>query len=238
VNEDINIWALVPAAGHGARMQAAVPKQYLPLLGRPVILHTLERLCNHPRVAGVLVGLASDDPHFRTVPVSHLQRFFGTFPGGSTRAETVLNGLGALSRHARDTDWVMVHDAVRPCVRHDDIDRLIRVAISSKDGALLAIPVADTLKRADASRCVESTIARDSLWRAQTPQMFRFDRLISALTKSLKHGYAITDEASAIERDGGRPCLVEGREDNIKVTLPADLALAEAFLRAQSGDIA
>lgn len=216
-------------------MKATVPKQYLPLLGRPVILHTLERLCSYPRLAGVLVGLAGDDALFHTLNVSQLPRYRGTYQGGRSRAETVLNGLIVLSSYASEQDWVMVHDAVRPCIRHGDIDKLVGRAVAHADGALLAIPVADTLKRADDQQHIEATIPRDRLWRAQTPQLFRIGRLRAALTNALARGNEITDEAAAVELDGGRPYLVEGHEDNIKITLPADLAQAEVFLRLQIG---
>ena len=215
-------------------MQADIPKQYLPLLGRPVIVQTLERLCAYPRVRGVRVGIAPDDRVWPTLDLARFGRPVDAYPGGAARAQTVLNGLHALADRARDDDWVMVHDAVRPCVRREDLDRLVATAFGSADGALLALPVADTLKRADAAGGIVETVPREGLWRALTPQMFRLKRLRGALARALASGADdITDDAAAIERDGGRPVVVEGHPDNIKITRPADLALAELFLQQQ-----
>ena len=231
------IWALVPAGGQGLRMQAPLPKQYLPLLGRPVILHTLERLCTHPRVRGVMVGIADQDRHWQaTIPVlANLPKFLGKYSGGETRAHTVLNGLKALSKHAKFGDWVLVHDAVRPCVRHADIDKLIAAVANGQEGGFLALPVSDTVKRVDNEGRVIETVDRAGLWRAATPQMFRIGALASALENALKQGSEITDEASAIEAAGGHPRVVACHADNIKVTLPEDLALAELYLKQQQG---
>jgi 2-C-methyl-D-erythritol 4-phosphate cytidylyltransferase len=229
------IWGLIPAAGVGLRMGTAVPKQYLLLRGRPVILHTLERLCHHPRLSGVMVGVSAGDRHWQAheTEAERLPKFLGSYPGGETRAHTVLNGLQALAAHARDTDWVMVHDAVRPCVRLADIDALVNVIEANGDGGLLALPVADTVKRADEAGCVRETISRERLWRALTPQMFRIGALRASLERALAQDDEITDEAAAIEMAGGHPRLVAGHPDNIKITLPSDLALAELFLKQQ-----
>ena len=218
-------------------MQAPLPKQYLPLLGRPVILHTLERLCTHPRVRGVMVGVSDQDRHWQalTPMLANLPKFLGKYPGGETRAQTVLNGLKALSQHAKSEDWVLVHDAVRPCVRHADIDKLIAVVGNDQEGGLLAFPVSDTVKRADNEGRVVETVRREGLWRAATPQMFRIGVLASALESALKRGTEITDEASAIEGTGWHPRVVACHADNIKVTLPEDLALVELYLKQQQG---
>lgn len=229
------IWAVVPAAGVGARMRSAIPKQYLPLAGRPVILHTLERLCSYPRLQGVLVGLAAGDTHWEAC-AAHCggwPRFLGTYLGGATRAHTVLNGVKMLASYARPDDWVLVHDAVRPCVRHADMDRLVDVVLAGEDGGLLALPVTDTVKRADDEGRVVETVARARLWRALTPQMFRIAQLSQALERALADDREITDEASAMEATGVRIRLVEGSADNIKITLPADLRLAEIFQQEQ-----
>ncbi len=214
-------------------MQTAVPKQYLPLRGRPVILHTLERLCHHPRLSGVLVGISPGDRHWPeyATEAGRLPRFLGAYPGGESRARTVLNGLKALAAQASAGDWVLVHDAVRPCIRPQDIDTLVDAA--GEDGALLALPVADTVKRADPSGRVAETVSRVGLWRALTPQIFRVGMLRDALEKTLARGDEITDEAAAVEATGAHPRLVAGHADNIKITLPGDLALAELFLRRQ-----
>ena len=218
-------------------MQAPLPKQYLSLLGRPVILHTLERLCTHPRVRGVMVGISDQDRHWQAlIPMlANFPKFLGKYSGGETRAHTVLNGLKALSKHAKSDDWVLVHDSVRPCVRHADIDKLIAAVGDDRDGGLLALPVSDTVKRVDNEGRVVETVKREGLWRAATPQMFRIGALASALESALKQGSEITDEASAIEAAGGHPRAVACHADNIKVTLPEDLALAELYLKQQQG---
>lgn len=229
------IWALVPAAGTGARMGAACPKQYLSLVGRPVIVHTLERLCACDAVQGVLVGVASQDEYWPALDqeLRRLDKLIGTFTGGAERAQTVLNGLRALARRAGPADWVLVHDAARPCVTCGDIDKLVAAIAGSPSGALLAVPVADTVKRVDAGYHVIETVPRTGLWRALTPQVFQIDLLTAALTRALAAGATVTDEASAIEHMGGKPCVVPGRADNIKITLPEDLALAELFIKRQ-----
>lgn len=216
-------------------MQTSRPKQYLPLLGRPVILHTLERLCAHPRVEGVLVGIAADDQHWPAMESqpAKLSKLLGTFAGGATRADTVLNGLKVLRTHASSADWVLVHDAARPCVRHTDIDKLISEVRGHEDGGLLALPVSDTVKRTDDSQAILETVFRTNLWRALTPQLFPLERLRVALEQALSAGVVVTDEAAAVEHVGGRPRVVAGHADNIKITLTEDLALAELFLQQQ-----
>jgi 2-C-methyl-D-erythritol 4-phosphate cytidylyltransferase len=225
------IWAIVPAAGVGTRMQSGIPKQYLPLSGKPVLRHTLERLTSHPRIQGVLLGIAAGDTRSDGATRPVLAKFLGTYTGGASRAETVLNGLRALPAPAGEHDWALVHDAVRPCVRHDDIDFLL--AEVGDAGGLLALPMADTVKRADPADCVTETVPRAGLWRALTPQLFPVGLLTRALEQARAQGVDPTDEAAAVERLGLRPRLVAGHPDNIKITLPRDLALAELFLRQQ-----
>jgi 2-C-methyl-D-erythritol 4-phosphate cytidylyltransferase len=218
-------------------MQSAIPKQYLPLLGRPVILHTIERLCAHPRIRGVIVGVAREDQHWPSLvaKLKRLPKFLGTCPGGETRADTVLNGLKELMQHAQPDDWVLVHDAVRPCVRHGDIDKLISAVGAGEEGGLLAFPVSDTVKRVDNVGRVLETVSREGLWRAATPQIFRINALSQALKKAMKAGKEITDEASAMEAAGGHPSIVACHTDNIKITLADDLALAELYMKQQQG---
>jgi len=218
-------------------MQSAIPKQYLPLLGRPVILHALERLCAHPRIQGVVVGIAREDRHWSSLAAEagRLPKFLGTCPGGATRADTVLNGLKELMNHAKPDDWVLVHDAVRPCVRPGDIDKLIAAVSQGGEGGLLAFPVSDTVKRVDNAGRVLETVDREGLWRAATPQMFRINALAQALEKAMKAGKEITDEASAMEAAGGHPRMVACHTDNIKITLADDLALAELYMQQQQG---
>lgn len=216
-------------------MQAVIPKQYLMLHAQPVLLHTLDRLCRHPAIAGVYVGIHPADDHWRTLDVSRLTKFSGTYTGGATRAQTVLKGVHTLSSRARDDDWIMVHDAVRPCVRAADIDTLVAAVADEPDGGVLAVPLTDTIKRADADARIVETLPRARLWRAVTPQMFRLGALRTALSEALTAGVDPTDEAMAIERAGGRPRLVAGSADNIKVTTPDDLALASFFLMRPKG---
>ncbi len=214
-------------------MQAEIPKQYLPLHGRMVIEHTLSRLLAHPRISGVMVALAADDPlwpRVGRVPGAPLY----TTGGGAERCQSVRNALNALCRHAAPTDWVMVHDAARPCLRRQDIDALIRGIPAGSCGGILALPVRDTMKRARADgRHIQQTVAREGLWHALTPQMFRLEALRQALDKALNNKILVTDEAQAMELEGEQPLLIEGHADNIKITRPQDLALAELYLRQQ-----
>jgi 2-C-methyl-D-erythritol 4-phosphate cytidylyltransferase len=213
-------------------MRAARPKQYLPLLGRAILQHTLERLGHYPRLRGLVVGIAADDAYWPTLAVE-VPNLLTTYVGGAERAQTVLNGLRALETYAEPDDWVLVHDAARPCVRHADIDALLAAVAGHADGGLLALPLSDTVKQADHNGCVADTVPRAGLWRALTPQVFRLAALSAALESAMRAGVEITDEASAMEYNGARPRLVHGHADNIKITVPDDLALAELFLREQ-----
>lgn len=224
----MRIWAVVPAAGRGLRFGSVLPKQYLPLAGATVLAHTLRRLDDLGGL-GIAVGLAPDDPHWAACRPT-LATPIIAFEGGAERALTVLNGLKALQDQARPDDLVFVHDAARPCVRRADLERLRTIAESAVDGALLARPVADTVKRAGTQDFVAATVDRRGLWLAQTPQVFAYARLYEALSRALAEGALVTDEASAIEYLGGTPQLVIGSPDNIKITVPDDLALAELFL--------
>lgn len=216
-------------------MQAALPKQYLSLRGRPVLLHTIERICSHPRVDGVLVGINARDGQWQALQdrCAAFSKFLGSFTGGDERAHTVLNGIEALAGRAHDQDWVMVHDGVRPCVRHADITQLIDTVSQGHVGGLLAVAVNDTVKRADADGVVLETVPRSGLWRALTPQIFRLAELRRALQTAQARGGEITDEAAAVEQSGMRPRVVPGQVDNVKITFPADLALAELILSHQ-----
>lgn len=226
------IWLIIPAAGVGSRMQADRPKQYLALNGRPLMLHTLQRLAEALPEARCVICLNPDDPYWPEItppPALDLR----TVAGGKERADSVLNGLNAIMDEARADDWVLVHDVARPCVRSADIHHLVQQLHSDPVGGLLALPVADTMKRAGPDGAVSQTVDRTALWHALTPQMFRFGKLYQALEQSLAAGAAVTDEASALEWAGYRPKLVAGHRDNIKVTHPDDLALAALFLQAQ-----
>jgi len=222
------LWCVVPAAGRGTRMGADCPKQYLPLAGRPLIAHTLERLAAHPRIAGLMVVLGAKDERWsgsttlRGKPVC-------TAIGGAERSDSVLAGLHALPPEVGEADFVLVHDAARPCVREADIARLIEQAAQA-DGGLLGAPLRDTLKRAGEGGRSLATEPREQRWRAFTPQMFRRGELTAALRAVALEGRPVSDEAMAMELAGFQPLLVEGAEDNIKVTTAADLALAEFLL--------
>jgi 2-C-methyl-D-erythritol 4-phosphate cytidylyltransferase len=222
------LWCVVPAAGRGTRVGGNCPKQYLPLAGKPLIEHTLARLAAHPRIAGLLVTLSAGDTRWREFG-SLLGKPVLATVGGAERSDSVLAGLDALPADVADDDFVLVHDAARPCVRQADIARLIELG-TVVDGGLLGAPLRDTLKRADGEGRSESTEPRDRRWRAFTPQMFRRGPLTLALREAWRRGVNVSDEAMAMELAGFAPLLVEGAEDNIKVTTAADFALAEFLL--------
>jgi 2-C-methyl-D-erythritol 4-phosphate cytidylyltransferase len=216
-------WAVIPAAGIGARMAADRPKQYLQLGGLTIIEHSLLCFLDHPRLKGLVVSLAVDDPYWPTLPCA-LDSRIQQVAGGKERADSVLNALLHLHANgADDNDWVLVHDAARPNLTRADLDNLLAELADDPVGGLLAVPAKDTLKRADASGRVTETVDRSLIWQAYTPQMFRLGALHRALADSLVSNVAITDEASAIEWAGQSPRLIEGRADNIKVTRPEDL---------------
>ncbi|AAU38882.1 2-C-methyl-D-erythritol 4-phosphate cytidylyltransferase [[Mannheimia] succiniciproducens] len=218
------IIAVVPAAGVGSRMQADKPKQYLTLLGKTLLEHTLEVLLSYTPIQQIILAVAENDPYLDQLDVIR-QPKIKIVQGGRDRAGSVFNGLKAITQpHA----WVMVHDAARPCLTHEDLDKLLQ--IEDDNGGILAIPAVDTIKRASAEKQIIQTEDRSQLWQAQTPQFFRADLLYRALQQAFEHGLAVTDEASAMEFAGFRPHLVAGRSDNLKVTRPEDLKLAEFYL--------
>ncbi|TPG50366.1 2-C-methyl-D-erythritol 4-phosphate cytidylyltransferase [Rhodanobacter glycinis] len=222
------VWCLVPAAGRGTRVGGDCPKQYLPLAGRPLIEHTLERLATHPRIAGLLVILDATDTRWPGTTMLNGKPVLTTI-GGMERSDSVLAGVDALPDVVGAADFVLVHDAARPCVRLADIGKLIELA-GATDGGLLGAPLRDTLKCADSAGRSESTEPRDRRWRAFTPQMFRRAQLSAALREAARRGVNVSDEAMAMELAGFAPLLVEGAEDNIKVTTATDFALAEFLL--------
>jgi 2-C-methyl-D-erythritol 4-phosphate cytidylyltransferase len=237
-----SIHALIPAAGRSVRFGGTTLKQYAHLNGIPVIAHSIEAISAHPMVASVTVALAEDDGIFDELvrpayPAVH------TVTGGDSRAQTVLNGLQAIQSREPGCDWVLVHDAARPCLSREALNRLVVAGLASESGAIMAVPVSDTLKWADEDNGIERTIDRSRCWAAQTPQMFRAPQtpqmfrapqLAAELNKALADGLNPTDEAAAMERAGHRPLLVEGRTTNIKITGAADLALAEFILHRQT----
>jgi 2-C-methyl-D-erythritol 4-phosphate cytidylyltransferase len=220
--------ALVPAAGAGSRMQSDCPKQYLRLHGEPLIAHTLRALAREPRIGLIVVVVSPDDAHWDACDWAEWQGCLRVLRcGGETRAQSVANGLAQLHETCADDTWVLVHDAARPCLPREALARLIDAVEHDATGGLLAVPVADTLKRADASGRVEATAPRAGLWQAQTPQMFRYGLLRAALQAA---GDDVTDEASAIEHAGLHPLLIEADSRNLKVTHPRDLQLAGLIL--------
>ncbi|WP_438696093.1 2-C-methyl-D-erythritol 4-phosphate cytidylyltransferase [Vibrio marinisediminis] len=233
INPSDSIVAIVPAAGVGSRMKAGKPKQYLMIGGLTVLEHTLLKLLDHPRINKVVVAITDGDPYFSELAIA-------THPdvvrvsGGRERADSVLSGLQYVQQHQLG-EWVMVHDAARPCVREADINTLIDVSQTHEVGGILASPVRDTMKRANGNNNIEHTVDREALWHALTPQMFRAALLTRTLSEALAEGAIITDEASALEWAGYHPALVQGSADNIKITQPEDLALAEFYLERNKG---
>jgi len=232
MSDVVAYWAVVPAAGSGRRMGAAVPKQLLGLGRQTVLEHSLDALWGITGLAG-LVLVSQDDPDIEAIVARYHQRRLIRAAGGEERCHSVLNGLQALSGIAADNDWVLVHDAARPCVRTADLHKLIEDLSDHPVGGLLGVPAHDTMKRTDASGAVQASVPRKDLWHAQTPQMFRLGHLREVLEVALRDGYKVTDEASAMEHVGEQPLMVEGHADNLKITRPEDLPLAELYLRQQ-----
>lgn len=229
-------FAVIPAAGSGCRFGAPLPKQYLTLNGVPLIRHTLQALLADARIDQVVVVLSPEDQdwHADCLPLTHADRVVVARVGGSTRAESVLNGINWMCKQSKvdSNDWILVHDAARPCLSATELEDLINTLADDPVGGLLAIPVADTVKRADADGRVEATVNRRLLWQAQTPQMFRLDLLQNAL--SAVDLSVATDESAAIEALGHAPKLVPGSLSNLKVTYPADLPLAAAIINSNN----
>ncbi len=223
-------WAVLPAAGVGKRMKADRPKQYLRLGERTVLEQTISIFSQHPRIAGIVVIVTKGDPYWAGLqPETSVPLYVAD--GGAERCHSVLNGLALLQQHAAENDWVLVHDAARPCLRQQDIDHLIAELEQDEVGGILAVPVRDTMKRGDESGRIAHTEDRNGMWHALTPQMFPLGRLRESLQQALADGFEVTDEASALEHTGLSPKLVEGHADNIKITRPEDLALATFFMQ-------
>ena len=224
-----NYYALIPAAGFGSRMGGETPKQYLSVLGRPLIHYAVAALCRHAMISRVYVVLAPEDQLWKSYDwTAFAGKLKPLYCGGAERFESVRNGLDAICDEVGFEDWVLVHDAARPGLSGELLDRLIGEVGEDPFGGLLAVPVADTLKRADADNRVLRTESRDKLWQAQTPQMFRYSLLQRSL--SLLDGAVVTDEAQAVERMGFQAKLVAGDMTNFKVTYPQDIKLAEMIL--------
>lgn len=225
------LWAVIPAAGSGRRMRGGIPKQYLPLAGKTVLEHSMAPFLAEPRICGLVVALAADDRLWPRLAPSAGKPVY-TVTGGAERADSVLAALESLQTRADDRDWVLVHDAARPCLHQEHLCRLITSLEDDAVGGILGVPAQDTLKRVDSERHIEATLDRQRVWLAQTPQMFRLGPLREALRGAMARGARVTDEAGAMELAGLHPRMVEGGTDNLKVTRPADLRLAEFLLRA------
>ena len=224
---------IIPAAGAGNRMGDVLPKQYLRLAGKPMIAHTIQVFFNHPRIASIHLALNPTDEFWRSLTIEPASKLKLHYTGGESRAATVLNTLNAIkvAHSVANDDWILVHDAARPGLTHQMLDKLLSELEHDPVGGLLALPLADTLKHADAFNHVANTIPRANLWQAQTPQMFRYGLLKQALTAYNGHS---TDEAEAVEALGLQPKLVQGELRNLKVTYPQDLVLLEALLSAEA----
>ncbi|WP_181901686.1 2-C-methyl-D-erythritol 4-phosphate cytidylyltransferase [Thalassotalea euphylliae] len=226
----VAVTAIVPAAGVGKRMQSQHPKQYLSLAGKTVIEHTLAKLLASNYVERVVVALGAEDGYFYDLEIAQNPSVI-TVVGGQERVDSVLAALKASEQFAPQADaWSLVHDAARPCVSTEEIDRLVETCIAQHCGGLLAAPVKDTMKRGDAEQCVQTTVTREQLWHALTPQMYRTTELIQAIEQGLANKVNITDESSAIEAAGLPSMLVNGSPNNLKITQPEDLVLAEFLL--------
>jgi 2-C-methyl-D-erythritol 4-phosphate cytidylyltransferase len=228
------VFALIPAAGSGSRLAGEIPKQYLPLAGRPMLWHAIRAVCV-PRVKSVFVVLAPDDKVFAREDWSAFQgKLEPLYCGGESRRDSVFNGLVAAMEAVEASDWVLVHDAARPCLPKGDLDRLIEEVQADEIGGILAFPAADTVKKVAKDdggvQRIAGTEDRTQLWLAQTPQMFRAGLLVQALRRA---GNSVTDEAGAVEQMGLKPRLVAGSRDNLKVTYSEDLAIAEAILKSR-----
>tara|TARA_B100000809_G_scaffold265687_2_gene325317 strand:- start:2203 stop:2928 length:726 start_codon:yes stop_codon:yes gene_type:complete len=229
------VWAIVPAAGVGSRMGAECPKQYLPLAGQTIIEKTFERLLGLSVIERLVVAVNPLDQRWQNLALAQQQKVVAV-AGGKERADSVLNGLLSLQNLAAANDWVLVHDAARPCVSIGSIKTLLRECYGSNVGGILGVPVSDTIKRVNADGSIAKTVDRSSLWQAQTPQLFRYGVLLQALHRSRAAGHLVTDEASAVETMGLVAIMVAGSSDNIKITRPEDLPLAEMIIKRQEMD--
>lgn len=229
--DKINYYAIVPAAGIGKRMQADKPKQYLTLVTKTVIEQTLSRLLAAPIFSAIAVAISENDPYWTTLEIAKHSKIIRA-KGGKERADSVLSALNALKNQARDNDWVLVHDAARPCITSKEIQHLIESLKHEPYGGILALPSHDTLKQVNGN-IIQKTLNRVTIWRALTPQMFRYGILKRALEQT-RGMLAVTDEACAVELTGGVVKIVAGCMENIKITSPEDLALAKFYWELQN----
>jgi len=225
---------VVPAAGVGKRMRSSCPKQYLTIQHKTILEHTVQRLLSHDAITHVIIALGEEDEYFPSTALAHNENI-SCVVGGKERVDSVLAGLKHLN--AAKDPWVLVHDAARPCVRHQDLTRLIEYCLANDHGGLLAAPVRDTMKQANSQQLVAVTLERSQMWHALTPQMYKTAELNSAIDSALTKGVTITDESSAMEASGYASGLVNGCSDNIKITQPEDLLLAEFILNQQKNNL-
>ena len=229
----MRIWAVIPAAGIGLRYRSTIPKQYLPLCGMPVVRHSIDRLIEIEEIEELFVVLSPEDKFWQKLDYAHPK--LKTTLGGNERSQSVCLALRELAGQAHEEDWVLVHDAVRPCVSQSDLRKLIETIRIDDIGGLLAYPLSDTIKEVDDSLSVRKTIAREKLWSAMTPQIFKYGLLRKAYEEAVLAGLCVTDEASAIESLGLRPKIVQGEKANIKITHAEDMLLAESIIKARIG---
>ena len=220
------VWAVIPAAGIGRRMHSDTPKQYLRFQGKTILEHCLDRLLSHAGIDGAILVLDENDQQWEALDYQAAKPLFTT-EGGDERQHSVYSGLTTLQYRQGNDAIVAVHDAVRPLVRHADLDRVIEAARGHEAGAILATPVSDTLKHEGEQQVISATLSRERLWRAMTPQVFHLQPLLNALKSAIDEAREVTDDAAAIEAAGYAPILVEGSTDNLKITRPDDLVLAE-----------
>ncbi len=222
-------WVVIPAAGIGKRVGIDKPKQYISVNDKTIIEHTINCFINREEIEGVVVAISKSDEYWPTLSISKHEKII-IAPGGDERYQSVFNGLHALHDKAEGDDWVLVHDAARPCLNQSAIDRLMINLRTHAVGGILALPCRDTMKRADNSNEIVETVERESLWHAQTPQMFKYGKLYSAIEKMLNEDIVVTDEAMAMELSGYKPMLVQGHQENIKITHKDDLKHLELYL--------
>ncbi len=225
-------WVIIPAAGVGKRMRLNHPKQYLSLDSKTVIERAILVFSKNPNIEGIVIVLSSGDEYWPKLKIDSKVPLF-VVEGGQERCHSVLNGLLFLENKAKAVDWVLVHDAARPCLHNDDVTKLSHTLQNHDVGGLLGLPVADTLKYCDDGYGVKRTVNRQGLWRALTPQMFRYEKLLTSMRAAVCEPENITDEASAMEMAGYEPVMVEGRWDNIKITHPQDISQAQLILKGQ-----
>ncbi len=232
INKGINYWAIIPAAGIGARMQNTTPKQYLILNNKEIIVHSINELLSANIFSKIMVALAPTDKHFAKLNIANNNHIITTI-GGDQRYNSVLNSIKAIQKTQQYSlnDWVLVHDAARPCLNKQDIALLINKLQDDAIGGILGYPASDTIKIVDQQSNIQSTPDRSNLWHAVTPQMFRMGVLLESLEYCIKHNIAVTDEASAVENLGYNPKIFNGSVGNIKVTTQEDMLLAEYYLQ-------